>query len=165
MTQNLRKIDLHIPKSILRRNFPPSAHSAEGHEFKLHSTPTNTLTSSVLLAQVGKPPDVAQPHRVPDDAEEKLHFPGPRGPVWFVCIDDDVLLLPLSAVERGALGRRQDYGHSMASVAARPRIKRCHFVTIFGQLQCGWWRGHLMPKLLILSSHSAVLQDTQETLT
>lgn len=113
--------------------------------------PPHSLTSSILLTQIRKPPDVAQPHRVPDDAEEELHLAGPGSPVRLVCVDDDMLLhlCRVRVVQGCALWRRQDYGHTMTSVTACSRIKRCHFVaTIF---QCGRWRGHLMPKSLSLT--------------
>lgn len=64
------------------------------------------LTSAVLLTQVGKPPDVAQSHRVPDDAEEKLHLARPGRPVRFISVDNHMLLLHhLRVVQGGTLWR------------------------------------------------------------
>lgn len=39
------------------------------------------LTTSVLLAQIRKPPDIAKTHAVPDNTEKELHFPTPCRPV------------------------------------------------------------------------------------
>lgn len=43
-----------------------------------------TLTASVLLAQIRKPPDIAQTDAVPDNTEEELHFPAPCRPVFLL---------------------------------------------------------------------------------
>ena len=49
----------------------------------IYRTPL-TLTTSVLLAQIRKPPDIAQTDAVSDNTEKKLHFPTPRRPVLFL---------------------------------------------------------------------------------
>lgn len=36
------------------------------------------LTTSILLAQIRKPPDIAKTHAVSDNTEKELHFPTPR---------------------------------------------------------------------------------------
>lgn len=52
------------------------------------------LTTSVLLAQIRKPPDVAQTHAVSDDTEEELHFPAPCRPILLLVLlgVDDILV-------------------------------------------------------------------------
>jgi len=59
------------------------------------------------LAQVRKPPDVAQAHAVSDNTEEELHFPAPRCPV---------LLLGILAVDN-ILTRRHRDRHVLARLA------------------------------------------------
>ncbi|KMQ86866.1 hypothetical protein RF55_14038 [Lasius niger] len=39
------------------------------------------LTTSILLAQIRKPPDIAKTHAVPDNTEKELHFPTPCRPI------------------------------------------------------------------------------------
>ena len=39
------------------------------------------LTSSILLAEVGEPPDVAKPHTEPQHREEELDWAVPGDPV------------------------------------------------------------------------------------
>lgn len=43
-----------------------------------------TLTTSVLLAQIRKPPDIAQTNAVSDNTEKELHFPAPCRPVFLL---------------------------------------------------------------------------------
>lgn len=45
-----------------------------------------TLTTSVLLAQIGKSPDIAQTDAVPDNTEKELHLPAPCRPVLLLRI-------------------------------------------------------------------------------
>lgn len=49
------------------------------------------LTTSILLAQIRKPPDIAKTHAVSDNTEKELHFPTPRRPILvlrFLAADD-----------------------------------------------------------------------------
>lgn len=80
-----------------------------------------------LLTQVGKPPDVSQPHRVADDAQKELHFAGPGSTVRVVASRR------AQWADRTTLGRWQDDGHTMP-VAASSRVERRHFVTVVGSI-------------------------------
>lgn len=80
------------------------------------------LTSTILLTQVGKAPDVAQPHRVADNAEKELHFATPGSPVrfsWYI-----------HRLHRVALRCRQHNGHSMGAIATGSCIEWRHLVTV-----------------------------------
>lgn len=56
----------------------------------IYRTPL-TLTTSVLLAQIRKPPDIAQTDAVSNNTEKKLHFSAPRRPVLLLRILTNIL--------------------------------------------------------------------------
>lgn len=78
------------------------------------------LTTAVLLAQIWKPPNVAESHRVPNDTEEELHFAGPRCSVRSIPVHLDNTLC--GSNRSAALRRRQHNCHPVSSVAAGARI-------------------------------------------
>ena len=59
---------------------PTSARPAWGKEQKSHTSP-------VLEGQVGKPPDIAQPHCVPHHGQDEVQFAGP--------VPSGLILIPL----------------------------------------------------------------------
>jgi len=81
------------------------------------------LTASVLLAQVGKPPDVAEAHRVADDAEEELHLAAPCGAFRLVARD-------VHRLHGVALRGGEDDGHTVGAVAPRPGVQWRHLVAV-----------------------------------
>ena len=51
-----------------------------------------SLTSTILLAQVGEPPDVSEAHTEPKDCEEELDWAVPGHPLDAGCLHVHILL-------------------------------------------------------------------------
>lgn len=76
------------------------------------------LTTSVLLAQIRKPPDIAKTHAVPDNTKEELHFPTPRRPVLLLRLLAAGDILTSCCYDRHVMG-------GLATV-----VQRCQLVPI-----------------------------------
>lgn len=81
------------------------------------------FTSTVLLAQVRKSPNVAQPNGISDNTEKELHFSGPSSAIRIVFV-----IATTAWSDRISLWCRQDNGHAMRSITTSACIQRCHFM-------------------------------------
>lgn len=83
-----------------------------------------TLTTTILLTQVRKSPDITQSDGISDNAEKKLHLSRPGRPITIL------LIAVATRTDRAPLRRWQHDCYPMCTVPPCSRIQWGHFVSI-----------------------------------